>query len=71
MFAAWFSVVAPLNQRRAIKLLEEHGWEKTAGGKHGVKMRKPGSRPITLPRHRGQDYSRGLSRAILRQAGIE
>ena len=60
-----------LNQKRARALLERHGWRATLGGKHVIKMEKPGRRPITLPRHKGQDYSAGLTRAILRQAGIE
>ena len=59
-----------LNQTRAIKLLRAHGWERSIGGKHSVKMIKPGFRPITLPRHKGQDYSPGLTRAILTQARI-
>jgi predicted RNA binding protein YcfA (HicA-like mRNA interferase family) len=59
-----------LNQRSAIKLLKAHGWIQTLGGKHNVKMTKPGRRPITLPRHHGRDYGRGLTRAIVRQAGI-
>ena len=61
----------PLSQKKAIKLLEEHGWKQVIGGKHYVKMVKAGQRPITLPRHRGRDYSRGLTQAILRQAGLE
>jgi predicted RNA binding protein YcfA (HicA-like mRNA interferase family) len=60
----------PLNQRDAIRLLEAHGWTRTKGGKHQVKMVKAGNRPITLPGHRGSDYSRGLTAAILRQAGL-
>lgn len=59
-----------LNQQRAIRLLQRHGWTRTIGGKHAVKMQKPECRPITLPRHRGRDYSKGLTRAILKQAGI-
>jgi predicted RNA binding protein YcfA (HicA-like mRNA interferase family) len=59
-----------LSQRSARRLLERHGWTMTRGGKHVVKMIKPGHRPITLPYHRGQDYSVGLSQAILRQAGL-
>jgi predicted RNA binding protein YcfA (HicA-like mRNA interferase family) len=61
----------PLNQKRARKLLEAHGWTKTVGGKHNVKMEKPGRRPITLPKHGGADYGKGLLAAILREAGIE
>ena len=59
-----------LSQRTAIKLLQEHGWSRDKGGKHVVKMTKPGERPITLPAHKGQDYSRGLTRRILEQAGL-
>jgi predicted RNA binding protein YcfA (HicA-like mRNA interferase family) len=60
-----------LNQRSARRLLEEHGWIKERGGKHVVKMTKPGRRPITLPHHGGGDYSRDLTAAILRQAGLK
>lgn len=60
-----------LNQKAARKLLEQHGWTLTVGGKHVVKMEKEGNRPITLPRHRGQNYSKSLTAAILRQAGID
>jgi predicted RNA binding protein YcfA (HicA-like mRNA interferase family) len=59
-----------LNQKKAIKLLEEHGWIRTAGGKHQVKMVKPGQRPITLPANRRRDYPVGLALAILNQAGL-
>lgn len=59
-----------LNQRTARKLLEDHGWTAEVGGKHQVKMTKPGQRPITLPQHRGGDYGKGLEAAILRQAGL-
>jgi predicted RNA binding protein YcfA (HicA-like mRNA interferase family) len=60
-----------LNQKSAIRLLTRHGWTRKVGGKHNVKMTKPGSRPITLPRHRGGTYSRGLTASILRQAKID
>jgi predicted RNA binding protein YcfA (HicA-like mRNA interferase family) len=59
-----------VNQREAQKLLERHGWTRTKGSKHNVKMEKAGERPITLPKHRGQQYSKSLTRAILKQAGI-
>ena len=58
------------NQKSMRKHLQEHGWIQTSGGKHVVKMTKPGSRPITLPMHRGRDYSPGLAASILRQAGV-
>lgn len=60
-----------LNQRTLKKLLEKNGWTETLGGKHVVKMTKPGCRPITLPRHRGRDYSPALAAAVLRQAGLK
>jgi predicted RNA binding protein YcfA (HicA-like mRNA interferase family) len=60
-----------LNQRTAKRLLEDHGWKEERGGKHVVKMTKPGHRPITLPHHRGDDYSPSLAAAILRQAGLK
>jgi predicted RNA binding protein YcfA (HicA-like mRNA interferase family) len=59
-----------LNQKTAISLLEDNGWTRAKGGKHQVKMVKKGNRPITLPAHRGRDYSRGLTAAILKQAGL-
>jgi predicted RNA binding protein YcfA (HicA-like mRNA interferase family) len=59
-----------LDQKNAIRLLERSGWTRSTGGKHQVKMVKRGHRPITLPRHRGRDYSQGLAAAIRRQAGL-
>lgn len=59
-----------LSQKAAIRLLECHGWKRTLGGKHVVKMEKAGHRPITLPHHGGRDYGSGLRAAVLRQAGI-
>ena len=61
----------PLNQKSAIKLLKKHGWKQGKGGKHVVKMQNPGHRPITLPMHKGRDYSPGLQASILRAAGID
>jgi len=60
-----------LNQKKAIKLLRENGWTQSRGGKHQVKMTKPAHRPITLPQHKGRDYPIGLTRAILKQAGLK
>ena len=60
-----------LNQKKAIKLLKENGWTQARGGKHQVKMTKPGCRPITLPQHKGRDYQPGLTSAILKQAGLQ
>jgi predicted RNA binding protein YcfA (HicA-like mRNA interferase family) len=59
-----------LNQRSMKKLLELNGWVATIGGKHVVKMEKPGRRPITLPANKRRDYPPGLRAAILREAGL-
>lgn len=53
------------------RILEAHGWTTETGGKHVVKMTKPGERPVTLPKHKGKDYGRNLRDRILKQAGIE
>jgi predicted RNA binding protein YcfA (HicA-like mRNA interferase family) len=60
----------PHNQKPMRKLLIDHGWSESRGGKHVVKMTKPRERPITLPRHKGRDYGKALERAIPRQAGL-
>ena len=60
----------PMTQNGWIKLLQDHGWRQEQGGKHVVKMTKEGRRPITLPMHKGQAYSKGLDAAIRRQAGL-
>ena len=60
-----------LNQKSARKLLEQNGWMMVRGGKHVVKMTKPGRRPITLPHDKGAGgYPVGLAIAIMRQAGL-
>jgi predicted RNA binding protein YcfA (HicA-like mRNA interferase family) len=74
-FPPWLELTSPamqgtLNQKKAIKLLKEHGWTQARGGRHQVKMTKPGRRPITLPQHKGRDYQPGLASAILKQAGL-
>ena len=60
----------PMNQKEWIRRLEAEGWTNSKGGKHVVKMTKPGHRPITLPRHKGATYAKGLDAAIRRQAGL-
>lgn len=59
-----------MNQKQWIKTLRQEGWTQERGGKHVVKMTKPGQRPITLPMHKGRDYSKGLDAAIRRQAEL-
>ena len=63
-------IPSTLNQRTAKRLLEAHGWTEARGGKHVVKMENPGQRPITLPANKRRDYPKGLTAAILRQAGL-
>lgn len=58
-------------QKALIRELSLHGWVKTGGGKHQVKMVKPGERPITIPELGGETLPIGLTQAILKQAGIE
>jgi len=59
------------DQRSMKRLLEANGWTETLGGKHVVKMTKPGHRPITLPHDKGGGgYPVGLTIAIMRQAGL-
>ncbi len=65
------AVAKVYNQKSMRKLLEDDGWKATLGGKHNVKMVKPGvARPITLPAHKRRDYGPGLAASILRQAGL-
>lgn len=59
-----------MTQREAESLLREHGWVRTQGGKHVVKMEKEGCRPVTLPMCAGGKYSASLTARILKQAGL-
>jgi predicted RNA binding protein YcfA (HicA-like mRNA interferase family) len=60
----------PQTQKEWIKRLQKQGWTKEPGGKHQVKMTKPGHRPITLPEHKRQAYSKGFEAELRRQAGL-
>ena len=60
----------PLTQKQWIARLKLEGWTVERGGKHQVKMTKPGHRPITLPMCKGGSYSKGLDAAIRRQADL-
>lgn len=60
----------PQTQKQWIKLLRQHGWAQETGGKHQVKMTKPGRRPITLPDNKRRAYSKGFEAALRRQAGL-
>jgi predicted RNA binding protein YcfA (HicA-like mRNA interferase family) len=60
----------PKTQKQWIKLLEAEGWIKERGGKHQVKMTRPGKRPITLPENKRQAYGKGFESALRRQADL-
>ncbi|HEX7298231.1 MAG TPA: hypothetical protein VF257_04435 [Solirubrobacteraceae bacterium] len=59
-----------MTQKQWIKALEAEGWTHETGGKHQVKMTKPGHRPITLPDNKRRAYSKGFESALRRQAGL-
>lgn len=58
-------------QKQMKKRMETEGWVNTGGGKHVIKMSKPGHRPVTIPFCGGETLDIGLSQAILKQAGID
>jgi predicted RNA binding protein YcfA (HicA-like mRNA interferase family) len=61
----------PATQKEWIKRLRNEGWTPERGGKHQVKMTKPGFRPITLPEHKRRAYSKGFEAELRRQAGLQ
>ncbi len=58
----------PATQKEWIKYLQEQGWTLDRGGKHQVKMTKPGQRPITLPENKRRAYSKGFEAQLRREA---
>ena len=61
----------PATQKDWIKRLKREGWTLERGGKRQVKTTKQGRRPITLPEHKGQAYSKGMESALRSQAGLK
>jgi predicted RNA binding protein YcfA (HicA-like mRNA interferase family) len=59
-----------MSYKEARKILEGLGYAREKAKEHNGKMVKPGKPPITLPLHHGQQYSKGLTRKILKQAGL-
>src|ERR1700758_2037054 len=60
-----------LMQRTAVRLLAPEGWTPSGRSRHGLKMCKAGEeRPLILPGTPNTEYGKGLTRAILRQAGL-
>ena len=59
------------NQKQMKKRLEADGWVNTGGGKHVIKMSKPGFKPITLPAAHGETYSVSMSQGMLKHAGLD
>ncbi|MBS1889478.1 MAG: type II toxin-antitoxin system HicA family toxin [Actinobacteria bacterium] len=60
----------PETQRQWIKKLQVAGWVLERGGKHQVKMTKPGCRPITLPENKRRAYSRGFEAQLRREMKV-
>jgi len=60
----------PRNQREWIKALENDGWVHERGGKHQVKMVKPGKRRSRCRSTKTGPTARGLDAAIRRQAAL-
>jgi predicted RNA binding protein YcfA (HicA-like mRNA interferase family) len=60
----------PASQKEWIKRLEQEGWTFGRGGKHQMKMIKPGHRPITLPENKRRAYSKGFEAQLRREAGL-
>jgi hypothetical protein len=50
----------PATQKEWVKHLQQEGWTLDGGGKHQVKMTKPGQRPITLPENKRRANSKGF-----------
>ncbi len=61
----------PATQKEWIKRLQDDGWMLDRGGKHQVKMTKPGQRPITLPENKRRAYSKGFEAQLRREAGLQ
>ena len=68
--ASLSSTAVPATQREWIKRLQREGWTLERGGKHQVKMTKPGQRPITLPENKRRAYSKGFEAQLRREAGL-
>ena len=54
------------NTAKVIARLEREGWEDVGGTKH-AKFRKPGFRPVLVPRHRV--LTSGVAASIAKAAG--
>jgi hypothetical protein len=65
--AADLRSVLPRTQKQWIKRLLAEGWSESRGGRHQVKMTKPGRRPITLPENRRRAYSKGFEAQLERE----
>ena len=58
-----------MTKQEVEKLLRQAGFEKHAGGRHDI-WKKPGFKPIPVPRHKG-DIPKGTLRSILKSANLE
>ena len=60
----------PETQKQWIKRLKSEGWTQGRGGKHQVKMSKPGHRPITLPEHKAMPTQRASKASFVSKQGF-
>jgi len=62
--------ISPISADKLIKLLEEQGFRvMRQKGSHVIMMNEMKSR-IVIPMHPGKDIKPGLTRAILKEAGL-
>ena len=59
-----------LKPDKLVRLLEQHGFIKISQEGSHAKMRNHEGTTIIIPVHHGKDLKKGLTMAILRQAGI-
>ncbi|MEJ7798369.1 MAG: type II toxin-antitoxin system HicA family toxin [Solirubrobacteraceae bacterium] len=60
----------PQTQKEWIRVLQDSGWTRDRGGKHQVKMTKPGERPDHAAREQAPRLQQGFEAALRRQAGL-
>jgi predicted RNA binding protein YcfA (HicA-like mRNA interferase family) len=62
--------IQPINPNKLVKILEKEGFKVIRQkGSHIIMINKERTR-IVIPMHPGKDLKPGLTRAILREAGI-
>ena len=69
-FARERTLLAPLPATQWIKDSNRMAGLSSGGGKHQVKMTKPGCLPIALPENKRRVYPKGFEAELRRQAGL-